>query len=169
MSFRIAGLSPEPFRHLFGLPDAELSRHGVHRFLADTQSRFPDRIELRDVAPGESVLLLNYLHQPADSPYRSSHAIFVREGAQHARVMVDEVPEALQTRPLSLRAFDDRGMIVAAELVDGSDMAAAVERLLADDRAAYVHAHFAQRGCYAARIDRCASGSSAGRSSETSV
>ncbi len=155
MSFRVAGLSPEPFRHLFGLPDDELARQGVHRFVADAQSRFPDRIELRDVAPGESVLLLNYLHQPADSPYRSSHAIFVREGAQQARVMVDEVPEALQTRPLSLRAFDDRGMIVAAELADGSQMAAAVERLLADDRAAYVHAHFAQRGCYAARIDRC--------------
>ena len=69
----------------------------------------------------------------------------MREGAQQARVMVDEVPEALQTRPLSLRAFDDRGMIVAAELADGSEMAAAVERLLADNRAAYVHAHFAQR------------------------
>ena len=75
----------------------------------------------------------------------------------------------MQTRPLSLRAFDDRGMIVAAELADGSEMAGAVERLLADDRAAYVHAHFAQRGCYAARIDRCATGSSAGRSSETSA
>jgi len=169
MSFRVAGLSPEPFRHLFGLPDAELARQGVHRFVADAQSRFPDRIELRDVAPGESVLLLNYLHQPADSPYRASHAIFVREGAQQARVMVDEVPEALRTRPLSLRAFDDQGMIVAAELTDGSEMAAAVERLLADDRAAYVHAHFAQRGCYAARIDRFVTGSSAGRSSETSA
>ena len=166
MSFRVAGLSPEPFRHLFGLPDAELARQGIHRFVADSQSRYPDRIELRDVSPGESVLLLNYLHQPADSPYRASHAIFVREGATETRVVVDEVPDALRVRPLSLRAFDDRGMIVAAELVDGSEMAAAAERLLADERAAYVHAHFAQRGCYAARIDRCVPGSSAGHSSE---
>ena len=154
MSFRIAGLSPEPFRHLFGLPDDELAHRGVHRFVADSQSRFPDRIELRDAAPGESVLLLNYMHQPADSPYRSSHAIFIREGAQQARVTVDEVPGALRTRPLSLRAFDDGGMIVGAELTDGLEIAAAIERLLADHRTAYVHAHFARQGCYAARVDR---------------
>jgi len=169
MSFRVAGLSPEPFRHLFGLPDDELARQGIHRFVADSQSRYPDRIELRDVAPGESVLLLNYLHQPAESPYRASHAIFVREGATETRVVVDEIPDALRVRPLSLRAFDDRGMMVAAELVDGSEMAVAVKRLLADERAAYVHAHFAQRGCYAARIDRFMTGSLAGQSSETSA
>jgi hypothetical protein len=169
MSFRVAGLSPEPFRHLFGLPDDELARQGVHRFVADSQSKFPDRIELRDVAPGESVLLLNYLHQPADSPYRASHAIFVREGAQEARVTVDEVPEALRTRPLSLRAFDDRGMIVGAELADGPEMAEAVERLLADERVDYVHAHFARQGCYAARIDRLETGPKAGRPSEATT
>jgi hypothetical protein len=154
MGFRIAGLSPEPFCHLFGMHDDELAGRGVHRFVADSQSRFPDRIELRDAAPGESVLLLNYLHQPADSPYRSSHAIFIREGAREARVAVNEVPDALRSRPLSLRAFDERGMIVGAELTDGAEMAPAVERLLADRRAAYVHAHFARHGCYAARVDR---------------
>src|SRR5215218_3691059 len=107
MSFRIAGLSPEPFQHLFGLTEAELATQGVRRFVADAQSSFPDRVELRDVAAGESVLLLNYLHQPADSPYRSSHAIFVREGARAAHVAIDTVPEALRGRPLSMRAFDD--------------------------------------------------------------
>ena len=154
MSLRIVGLSPEPFQHLFGLPDEELARQGVHRYVADADSRYPDRIELRDVEPGESVLLLNYLHQSADTPYRASHAIFVREGARAARVAIDEVPEVLRSRPLSLRAFDAHGMIVGGELVEGPDMVSAAQRLLADPNAAYVHVHFARLGCYAARIDR---------------
>ena len=154
MALRITGLSPEPFRHLFGLPDEALARHGVHRYVADADSRFPDRVELRDVSPGESVLLLNFEHQPADTPYRSSHAIFVREGAQAAQVSIDDVPQALRTRPLSLRAFDAHGMIVDAELVDGAEMLPVAQRLLDDPSAAYVHVHYARRGCYAARSDR---------------
>jgi hypothetical protein len=38
--------------------------------------------------PGESVLLVNYEHQPAHSPFRSRHAIFVREGAEETRLYV---------------------------------------------------------------------------------
>ena len=154
MALRIAGLSPEPFRHLFGLPDDELARHGARRYVADADSRFPDRIEMRDVAPGESVLLLNYEHQPVDSPYRSRHAIVVREGAAAACVTVDEVPQALRSRTLSLRAFDRQGMIVDADLVEGAEMLALAQRLLDDPDTAYVHVPFARRGCYAARIDR---------------
>ncbi|MEJ1938605.1 DUF1203 domain-containing protein, partial [Nostoc sp. NIES-2111] len=80
MAFRITGLSPEPFRHLFGLSDDDLMRHGVKRYVVDTSPGYPDRIEMRDAAPGETVLLLNHVCQPADTPYRASHAIFVREG-----------------------------------------------------------------------------------------
>src|SRR6516164_5537212 len=153
MSFRILGLDPAPFVPLYGLPDDELARRGVRRFVVD-QPRLPDRIEVRDAELGESLLLLNYLHQPAESPYRASHAIFVREGATSAHVAIDEVPEALRSRPLSLRAFDARGMIVDGILVDGPEMLAASARLLANTDVAYVHVHFARLGCYAARVDR---------------
>jgi hypothetical protein len=33
-------------------------------------------------------------------------------------------------------------------------MAKAVERLFANPRSAYIHVHYARRGCYAARVDR---------------
>ena len=56
------------------------------------------------------MLLLNYVHQPADTPYKASHAIFVREGAERAYVGVDEAPECLRGRMLSLRAFDSLGL-----------------------------------------------------------
>ena len=154
MSFRITGLAPDPFLALFGLPDEELVAHGAKRYRVDGTPGFPDRIEMRDTEPGESVLLLNYTHQPAASPYRSSHAIFVREGATRAYDEVGVVPRVLRTRPLSLRAFDDSGMMVDADLIDGERAEQLIEKLFADPRAAYIHAHYARRGCYAGRIDR---------------
>lgn len=154
MSFRIRGLSPQPFAHLFGRSDAELAALGVARHVVDAPVGFPDRVELRDLAPGETALLMNYTHLDADTPYRASHAIFVREGATEAFDRVDEVPAPLRIRTLSLRAYDARHAMVDADLVDGKDVERLIARMLARDDVAYIHAHYAKRGCYAARIDR---------------
>lgn len=158
MTFRILGLSPAPFRHLFGLSDTALRAHDAQRHVADRSPGFPDRIELRDAEPGETLLLLNYVHQPADTPYRASHAIFVREGAECAYDAVGEIPEALRRRVLSLRAFDAAHAMCDAELASGDAIADAITRLLADDATAYIQAHYALRGCYAARIERAGTG-----------
>ena len=115
---------------------------------------FPDPIELRDVGKGEALLLLNYLHQPAETPYRASHAIFVREWAETPCQAVDETPEVLRLRPISLRALDEAGDMIEADLTGVGDLKAPVERLFANPTVAYIHAHYAKRGCYAARIDR---------------
>ena len=154
MPFRITGLPPGPFRHLFGLPDDLLARHNAHRVIARDGDRLPDRIELRDARPGESLLLVNHVHQPADTPFRASHAIYVREGATAACDVVDTIPESMRSRVLSLRAFDEAHMMGQAELVDGSAAEAAIERLFAQPGVAYLQAHYALRGCYAARIER---------------
>jgi hypothetical protein len=154
MAFRIRGLSPEPFRHLFGLDDAALAAAGAQRYVVDQAPGFPDRIEVRDLQPGETALLLNYVHQAADTPYRASHAIFVREGATAAYDAVDEIPEVIRIRAISLRAFDAADMMVDADLVNGAEMEAAIGRMFARPEVAYLHAHYAKRGCYAARIDR---------------
>ena len=154
MSFRVTGLSPEPFRHLYGLPEAQLLAQGARRYTVDKSPGFPDRIELRDLIPGETALLVNYTHQPADTPYRASHAIFVREGAMESRSFVDAIPEVMQGRTLSLRAFDAAHMMVDAILVDGRQAEETVRGLLRNDSVAYIHAHYALRGCYAARIER---------------
>jgi len=154
MSFRILGLDPAPFRHLYGLPDEALAAHGAQRVVATAPNGFPDRIELRDLDPGEPAILLNYEHQPADTPFRSRHAIFVREGAEAAFDAVGVVPEVIRIRPISLRAFDAAGTMVDADLADGAALAPLIDRLLADPGVAYLHAHYAKRGCYAARIER---------------
>ena len=154
MTFRITGLSPEPFRHLFGLSTEELARHGAKRYVADATSAYPDRIEVRDAAPGESLLLVNYTHQPAETPYQAKFAIFVRENAEAAYDRVGEVPEAMRRRVISLRGFDAGHMLVKAELADGKELAEPIASLFADPRIAYIQAHYAAPGCYAARIDR---------------
>ena len=154
MSFRITGLSPRPFRHLFGLPDEELARHRAKRYVADEKPGYPDRIELRDAEPGETLILLNYVHQSADNPYHASHAIFVLESAEAAYDRINEIPEAMRVRHLSLRAFDAAHLMVDADLADGREIDGVIERFFADPRVAYLQAHYAKRGCYAARIDR---------------
>lgn len=154
MAYRITGLSPAPFRHLFGLSDAALAEHGAQRRVADAASRLPDRVEMRDAAPGETLILVNHEHQPAPTPYRSAHAVFVLESATAPYDRADVVPDVLRTRMLSLRAFDAAHLIADAELVDGREAEAAIVRLFANPRVDYIHAHYATRGCYAGRIDR---------------
>ena len=153
MSFRVSGLDPNLFADLHELSDAALAAKGVQRVHVDKTPNAPCRISLDDAEVGETVLLLNYDHQPAETPYRQQGPIFVREmGVRFDAVGV--IPPALARRPLSLRDFDADHMMVEADLVDGVEAAQLVERFFANPSVAYIHAHYAKRGCYAARFDR---------------
>ncbi len=152
MNFTVSGLSPGPFLPLYGLSEAELAKRRARRVTAGAEG-FPERIELRDAEPGETLLLVNFEHQPADTPFRASHAVYVREGATECGSF-DGLPDMLSRRLLSLRGFSADGMMVEADVVEGSDCEAVIERLLGDSRIDYIHAHSARPGCYLARIDR---------------
>jgi hypothetical protein len=154
MDFRITGLDAREFTHLAGMSDEELARHRAVRYVCDSKPGFPCRVSLADAEPGEEVLLVNYEHLPVDSPYRASHAIYVRPGAREPFDGVDTVPAALASRLLSVRAIDGRGFIVDADVTEGAELPALIRKFFGDDRVAYLHAHFARRGCFAARIDR---------------
>lgn len=154
MSFRITGLPAERFAPLFALSDAELAAQGAVRRIADGRvPGYPCRVSLTDSHPGDELLLVNYEHHPVHSPYRMRFAIYVRPGDETYDA-VDQVPAQLRSRMLAARAFDAEGMMVGCELVDGQMLEAAVARLFADPRAAYLHLHFAAAGCYAARVER---------------
>ncbi|MCR5876020.1 DUF1203 domain-containing protein [Phenylobacterium sp. J426] len=155
MSYVVTGLSEAEFQPLFGLSDAALAERGVQRMTVTAPQGFPCRISLQDRPVGETVLLLNYEHQPADTPFRSRHAVFVGEQAGPTARYVDELPPVLAVRPFtSLRAFDTDGMMTDGQLVPRADLADAIARMLAAPGTAYLHAHYPGRGCYAARIDR---------------
>jgi hypothetical protein len=154
MSFQISGLPAEDFAHLFALSDQELAARGAVRRTADARTPgYPCRVSLTDSRPGDEMLLVNYEHHPVSSPYRMRFAVYVRKG-EETYDAIGEVPEQLRIRTLAVRAFDADAMMVGWELIDGHLLEAAVERLFADPRAAYLHVHYAAPGCYAARIDR---------------
>lgn len=153
MSFRITGLEPAPFRDLHFLSDSALAGNGVRRVHIEQAHVAPCRISLDDAAIGEAVLLVNYDHQPANTPYRQQGPIFVRDTEQRFD-RVDAIPPALARRPLSLRGFDAEDMMIEADLVEGADAAGLIERIFANRDVAYIHAHYARRGCYAALMER---------------
>lgn len=153
MTFRIQGLPTDTFTPLFDLTDAELAARGAVRRIADAAPGFPCRVSLTDAPVGGEVILTHFEHHAVDSPFRASHAIYVRRGeAQYDAV--DQVPEQLRLRLLSVRAFDRAGMLVGADVVDGRALEATIAALFADPRADYLHVHFAKPGCYAARVTR---------------
>ena len=155
MGFRISGLPVEPFEPLLAVDDDEaLAQAEAVKLTVDEEHAYPCRVSLQDAVPGEQVLLLNFMHQAADSPYRASGPIFVRRAATRAHVAVDEVPDQQRRRLLSVRAYDARDWIVAAEVTPGAGLEAVIERFFADPRVAYLHLHNARPGCYAARVDR---------------
>ena len=154
MTYRIRGLDPAPFQPLFELPDDELEKRGVMRMTVTAKPSFPCRVTLEDRDIGERVLLLNHVSHDVANPYRASHAIFVTEGANEAAEFVDEIPPVLATRILSLRGFDDQGLMADALLTQPGEADEAIRRLFANPDIATIHAHNATRGCFAARIER---------------
>jgi hypothetical protein len=154
MPFRITALPRAPFAHLFALSDEALLPYRARRVVAAPGLGYPCRVSLVDAQPGETVVLVHHEHQAADTPFRASHAIYVRETAEHAHPAPGEVPAMFRTRLLSLRGFDAAGMMLAADAVAGVALEPALDAMLSDPAVAYVHLHFAKPGCYAARVDR---------------
>jgi len=151
--FRISALPVSRFSHLFGKSDEDLRALGVIASLVDGPGS-PCRVSMRDAKAGERVLLMNHQHQDADTPFRASHAIYVIDGAREARLEPGETPEVMRSRLLSVRAFSRNGMMIDADVVDGSRASEVFERMLENKEAAYLHGHYAKFGCYAARVDR---------------
>lgn len=156
MSFIIKGLDPEEFRPLFSLDDAALAARGIIARTADKKPGFPCRISLEDADPGERVLLLNYESHKAATPYRSAYAIYVRDCAA-AGVFKDALPPVMERRPIALRIFDAKGMLIGADMGrEGAETKAKIMAIFDNPAASYVHAHNAMHGCFSAEIRRAA-------------
>jgi len=154
MSFQIHALPAERFQKYFRMSDEELASVQAVRVTVDARPGFPCRVSLADAEVGEPAILLNYRHQAADSPFRSSHAIYVRENAKQAFPKGGEVPEVLATRLISVRAFDHRHFLVNADVVEGAELGESISGMLRNPDASYLHLHYAKPGCFAARVTR---------------
>ena len=154
MSFQIQALPSAQFEPLFALSDSELTKVRAARMIVDSKPGYPCRVSLADAEIGETVILVNFEHQSADSPFKASHAIFVRENAKQAFPDIGMVPEVFETRLISIRAFDGKHYMVDADVVDGSRLSESIPTILQDTRVAYLHLHNAKLGCFVARVTR---------------
>lgn len=153
-SFQFHALPAEKFSPLFDRTDAELAAMGARRQIVDGKPGYPCRVSLEDAEVGETVLLLPYTHHDVASPYRASGPIYVRRGVATADPAVGEIPALLRHRLLSLRAYDERAMMVGAEVVEGAGLEAAIQRLFADPSVGYLDVHNAKPGCFNCRVTR---------------
>ncbi len=154
MSFQVSALPKCKFQQFFSMSDEELADHGAVRQTVNKKPGAPCRISLQDAEIGEEVLLVHYEHQTADTPFKASHAVYVRPAAEQAQPEAGEVPEVLRSRTISLRGFDAAGMMVQADLAEGRGLETAIGRMFAATDVQYLHLHYAKPGCYAARVDR---------------
>lgn len=153
MNYRATGITLNPFKPYFNLSNEELKKRGMRRYVADDDG-YPCRVSLVNAPLGENILLVNFDHQPAHSPYKSGGPIFVRETDMEPAEFINELPEVAKGRMLSVRAYDDEDLICDADIVIGDELEGLIERFFGDEQVSYLHVHNAKRGCYAFRVDR---------------
>jgi Protein of unknown function (DUF1203) len=153
-NFRIVGLARGQFEPLFSLNETELAAKNARRMVVDAKPGFPCRIGLADAEIGETVILLPFAHHNVESPYRASGPIFVRENAKGIELAPGEVPEVVASRLISMRAYDENGMMMDGRVVSGSELRPDIEKLFADAKVAYLHLHNAGAGCYSCKVER---------------
>jgi hypothetical protein len=153
-SFQLVGIDHAPFESLFDLADEQLAERAARRCIADASPGYPCRISLEEAQSGEELLLLPYLHQPADSPYRSSGPIYIRRGVRQRSLPVGLVPSYVSSRVISVRAYNDAHMIVDASVCEGTAARNEIIKYFNRDDVAYIHLHNAKRGCFSCQVIR---------------
>jgi len=154
MTYKISGLDPSQFTHLIGRSDAHLAAHNAVRVTADKDRGFPCRVSLDDAKAGETLILVHHVSHDVATPYRSAYAIYVRENAEVAATYEDETPPVFEGRPLGLRGFGVDGNLKNALLALPGEADTKIRELLANSDIAYIDAHNAAHGCFAARVER---------------
>ena len=154
MSYAVQGLDPARFAPLFAMNEGELTDHRAVRLHAASSAGFPCRVSLRDADEGEELVLVNHVNHDVETPCRNAFAIYVRKDAGEAARYVDECPPVFTGRPIALRGYDGSGMLVGARLAMPGGADEVIRELLDDPQVAYIDAHNAAHGCFAARIER---------------
>lgn len=154
MGFIFKALNDEEFSQYYGLTDEALKQQGIISYKVESQPGYPCRVSLKEAEVGKRILLLNYQHLNVDSPYRSSHAIFVEDGAVSRDADKNTIPQSISLRQVSIRAFNELGMMIDADCVEGKQIKPCIENMLNNSTTDYLHIHTAKRGCYLARVER---------------
>ncbi|MBK7162841.1 DUF1203 domain-containing protein [Sphingorhabdus pulchriflava] len=154
MTYKITGLSPVAYAHLFEMDDAQLAQINARRVKAAASKGFPCRVSLEDAEEGENLILFHHVSHDVATPYRSAYAVYVREKATDAAEYVDQTPPVFEGRPIGLRGFDADGNLCNAALALPGQADMRIRELFDSAEIAYIHAHNAAHGCFSAAIER---------------
>lgn len=138
--------------------DAEtLRRQGGPVYVADAKPSYPCRQCLCDAEIGDELILVSHDPFSVTSPYRCASPIFLHRVPCAPAVGVDDQPEPpaqLTCRQLSVRSFDDGGMMIDAAVIDGTELDETAHRLFDDPDSTELHVHNVPRGCWATTLVR---------------
>lgn len=152
-NFRILAIE-NTFNHLFDLNTEKLLSNSIVKITVDKSPGFPCRVSLQDAEIGEEVILLPFQHHKTKSPYQSSGPIFVRKNAKNPKLEVNEIPKFLNHRYLSLRGYDNGGMIQEMDTCRGDDLRNKIQLFLNNPEVSYIQIHNARPGCYNCQVNR---------------
>jgi uncharacterized protein DUF1203 len=121
--------------------------------IADSPNGFPCRHCLRWAKPGERMILFPFPSIRPGKPYSESGPIFVHAEPCAQYAATDGFPADFRCGR-SIRAYDSEQNIIAAEVVNGSEPEAIIEKYLEKPETAFVHVRSASHGCYTMEIQR---------------
>jgi hypothetical protein len=150
-NFRIVPLRPEIAEAARTAAEAGAADHRV--VMADAPRGYPCRHCLRWAQPGERMVLFSYAAIPPGRPYSESGPIFVHAEACERYRATDQYPADFREGRV-FRAYNSNRDMMDAEVANGSEPEAVVEKLLQNLETAFVDARSVSRGCFTFRIER---------------
>ena len=120
---------------------------------ADSPRGFPCRHCLRWARPGERVILFPFAAIPPGRPYSETGPIFVHAEPCERYAATREFPADFRKGRV-FRAYNLDHDMIDAEMVNGNEPEAVIEKLLQNPEIAFVDARSVTRGCYTFRIER---------------
>ncbi len=127
------------------------SDHAI--IIADSPQGYPCRHCLRWAQPDERVILFPFAAIPPGRPYAETGPIFVHAEPCARYGATREFPADFRQGRV-FRAYNSDHDMIDAEIVNGNEPEAVIEKLLQNPEIAFVDARSVTRGCYTFRIER---------------
>lgn len=153
-NFIIKPIEKNIFVKLLNWSEEQLAEVNARRLIADSKPGYPCRVSLKEAEVGERVLLIAFKHHDVQSPYQASGPIFIRENAETAELEINEIPEILLERLLSVRAYNSKNLMICAETVQGAELGNVIRGQLLNNEVTYLQIHNANPGCFNCNVYR---------------
>ncbi|HZR06700.1 MAG TPA: DUF1203 domain-containing protein [Candidatus Udaeobacter sp.] len=150
-SFRIVALPTDIAEKARRTAESGAVDHAVIK--VDSPTGYPCRHCLRWAQPGERVILFPYASIPPGHPYSETGPIFVHAERCEGYCASDEYPTDFRNGRV-FRAYDTDYNMIDAEIANGNDPEAVIEKLLQNPKTEFVDARSVSRGCFTFRIVR---------------